>query len=281
MGENPKKYHITDDGDVYRVNEDGSFTSMGNAENIYDPKFEEASVFKQSSMPSSDSAPVKPFAKSNYSRRLWLYSILFLILIVGIIAYNSLFSNKDASMVEKTITQTTDTTASSSTVDIDAPLEEVSTQDVISQAEQQSKLKEEQPTATDVKPKEQQIQVAPNNEPRSHSEIQTSNTIDPNKIYYSVEVQAEFPGGDRARRQWLQDNISWPRDNNGSQLHGDVELEFIIERDGSVSNVKVTYSDNSDLNSAAINLISSMPQWSPAMVNNQPVRSPMGITLFF
>ncbi len=96
-----------------------------------------------------------------------------------------------------------------------------------------------------------------------------------------MEVQADFPGGDRARLQWLRDNISWPRDVNGQQLHGDVELDFIIERDGSVSNVKVIYSENSELNSAAITLISSMPKWSPAMVNNQPVRSPMGITLFF
>ena len=84
-----------------------------------------------------------------------------------------------------------------------------------------------------------------------------------------------------ARRQWLRDNIQWPRDANGQQLHGEVELDFIIERDGSISNVKVTYSENTDLNTAAIRLISSMPNWSPAMVKNQPVRSPMGITLFF
>lgn len=119
------------------------------------------------------------------------------------------------------------------------------------------------------------------NEPQPGTGNQRHNEIDPNKVYYSVEVQAEYHGGDRARLQWLRDNIQWPRDGDGRQLHGEVELEFVIERDGSVSNVVVTYSDDTALNSAAINVISSMPKWYPAKVKNQPVRSPMGMTLFF
>lgn len=127
------------------------------------------------------------------------------------------------------------------------------------------------------KPSEPSSPQTPTAQPTAHR----NDEIDVNKIYSAVEVQAEFPGGDHARRQWLRDNIQWPLDANGNQLRGEVELDFVIERDGSISNVKVTYSENPALNSAAINLIRSMPRWSPAKVNNQPVRSPMGITLFF
>lgn len=294
MGETPKKYHVTDEGDVFRINEDGSFTSMGNAEKMSEQKTEETKA-EQDSVPSPDSAPSKPAAKKSSDKRMLLYFMLFLaIVLAGALAYFFLSPNgipaDQAAVPDKPPTE--DSIAVAQTAETDVTQGKAPAQDVVPQAQEGAYLQPGQA----IEPKETQAAVsyekAAESQPKVETNIEStykpdkfetkpSNTIDPDKVYYSVEVQAQFPGGDRAKTRWLNDNISWPRDANGNPLQGDVELEFIIERDGSISNVKVTYSENPDLNSAAVRLISSMPKWSPAKVRNQPVRSPMGITLFF
>lgn len=291
MGEKIKKYHITDDGDVYRVNDDGSFTSMGNAEKMSESNSEESFNFNKNHT-SSNENPIKPFSHDNSRKRSWVSGIIILMIIVGCILYFIKTSNPEDNLSQPD----TDTIAADynntilvteSTVENISPEAHKSSQKNKSQSTQDlvpavtnkavPKISSKEPIVQEITGHGQKSAV----EPVHRTETQNTNSIDPNKVYYAVEVQAEFPGGDRARLQWLRDHIVWPRDVNGTQLQGDVELEFIIERDGSVSNVKVTYSENPELNSAAITLISSMPKWSPAMVKNQPVRSPMGITLFF
>ncbi len=314
MEEKPNKYHVTDDGDIFRINDDGSFTSIGNAEKMSESKHEEEPVSEQEPLSSSKVKSTPPPAKRNSRKRFWVYGVLYIIAVLAVIVwYNSFYPHERESadeplQQEQPLVMATDTAvilspittameddavypeaAQAEEVPIETAPQEDDMQVVPEQApiEGQSAkaamggtLREEQPDAA-AATTESHYDAGTVSGSVSYGKRQILNTIDPNMVYYSVEVQAEFPGGDRARRQWLHDNIIWPRDNNGSQMQGDVELEFIIERDGSVSNVKVSYSDNPGLNPEAIRLISSMPKWSPAMVRNQPVRSPMGITLFF
>lgn len=281
MGEKPKKYHVTDEGDIFRINEDGSFTSMGNAEKMSDSNNEATAPNRITSL--LDEKPIKPFTKYKHRKFIWVYWIIAFLLVCYCLS--CIFTHISSVNTTKELAKDTVTSI--------VPFEDVASTEITDAAETvvsqpikdltQKTTKEEVTQSTEEKPRVNtgsHVETNSNNVVHSN-EGQSSSSIDPNKVYYSVEVQAEFPGGDRARTQWLRDHISWPRDTNGNQLHGDVELEFIIERDGSVSNVKVSYSENPDLNSAAIRLISSMPNWSPAMVKNQPVRSPMGITLFF
>lgn len=315
MEEKPNKYHVTDAGDIFRINDDGSFTSIGNAEKMSESKHEEEPVSEQEPLPSSKVKSTPPPAKRNSRKRFWVYGVLYIIAVLAVIVwYNSFYPLEREPADEQPLQQEQPLVMATDTAVILSPITTAMEDDAVYPEAAQA---EEVPIET--APQEDDMQVVPEQAPIegqsaktamggtlreeqpdaaaatteshydagtvsgsvSYVESQRLNTIDPNKVYYSVEVQAEFPGGDRARRQWLHDNIVWPRDNNGSQMQGDVELEFIIERDGSVSNVKVSYSDNPGLNPEAIRLISSMPKWSPAMVRNQPVRSPMGITLFF
>ncbi len=277
MGDTPKKYHITDNGDIYKVNEDGSFTSMGNAEKMSSTNQTEKTI-SQSTEPSADDKPIKPFIEKKH-RVLVIISVF---LLVGISLFYLLHSPKASNIFKEEIASA-DTLVQSIS---DTPLAEAEQPIVDEQLENIHDIPKKEDAKVEANQSEKiELRKESENYAKSSNDIGEKETsqdvIDPNKVYSAVEVQADFPGGDRARLQWLRDNISWPRDVNGQQLHGDVELDFIIERDGSVSNVKVIYSENSELNSAAITLISSMPKWSPAMVNNQPVRSPMGITLFF
>lgn len=285
MGENPKKYHVTDDGDVYRVNEDGSFTSMGNAENMSSATQTEQTK-SQSPKPSSIDKPIKPFIEKKH--RGLVIGVIISVFLLGGSSLFYLLNSQKISNISKEDGLSLDAVAQSVSEESLAENEQQITeeQSVISQDNSQSeitKAESHQLSQPIVKETDQVSEnyVKSSDNTNNANSARKGDDIEPNKIYSAVEVQADFPGGDRARRQWLRDNIQWPRDANGQQLHGEVELDFVIERDGSISNVKVTYSENTDLNTAAIRLISSMPKWSPAMVKNQPVRSPMGITLFF
>ncbi len=287
MGDNPKKYHITDDGDVYRINEDGSFTSMGNAENIStsaestsddniysnEKSGQPAYVYKK-----NDKGLIVGYKKS---KNRFIVALLIGLIIIGGIGLSYLLYDN----TETTYNQNTNMSYSTDTVITpiipEPAAEEVEEVEDNNRSTKETSQKPHESSNTKSESKIQKFEESVKITGNSSANATEKDVIDVNKIYYTVEVQAEFPGGDRARSQWLRDNIQWPRDNQGRQLEGDVELEFIIERDGTVTNVKVTYSENPDLNSAAINLISSMPKWTPAMVKNQPVRSPMGITLFF
>lgn len=281
MGEIPKKYHVTDDGDVYRINEDGSFTSMGNAEKMSSINPAEMPI-SQSTEPSSNDKPIKPLIEKKH-RGLVVGVIISLFLLGGISLYYLLNSQNMSNISKEAPSLDTIVQSISKEALVENEQQITKEQSVISQDNSQSEI-----TKTEFHQLSQPIVKETDRVSENYvkSSDNTNNArkgddIEPNKIYSAVEVQADFPGGDRARRQWLRDNIQWPRDANGQQLHGEVELDFVIERDGSISNVKVTYSENTDLNTAAIRLISSMSKWSPAMVKNQPVRSPMGITLFF
>lgn len=286
MGEKPKKYHVTDDGDVYRINDDGSFTSMGNAEQMTEtavPQRETGS--STSTAPSMTDSPIKPYVNRN--RRGVTIGVIICLLLLGGISLRHVLSLPKTSNSADAEGFSNDTVVSSVTA------ESLDDNETFTSEEQSGSLKiaqqNEAPNVQAYEPQQRHEKTETQQEPEEPvksselgaDKIHRQETIDINKIYSAVEVQAEFPGGDRARRQWLRDNIRWPRDANGQQLQGEVELNFVIERDGSISNVKVSYSENPELNTAAIRLISSMPKWSPAMVKNQPVRSPMGITLCF
>lgn len=271
MGETPKKYHVTDDGDVFRINEDGSFTSMGNAEKMYEPKDEDGGrTARQAETGVENKAPVKPFAETESRKRGWIYVAAVVAVLVALACFLILqrgYADSDSGVeyVDSVPVAMEETAA-------ETPVEEAAAEEVAAEAVAAEVPAEETPVA------EAPVAEAPAAVPQSYA---TVGAVDPERVYRSVDKEAEFPGGDRARRQWLRDNIQWPRDAAGRQLQGEVELDFIIERDGSISAVTVSRSDNPDLNAAAIRLVSSMPNWSPAMVRNQPVRSEMGITLFF
>ena len=91
------------------------------------------------------------------------------------------------------------------------------------------------------------------------------------QVYTEVEQTAEFPGGINAFRNKVSSNF------DGSAMNGDegtvkAEVTFVVERDGSITDVKAT-GGNSDFNSEAIRTIKSIKnKWTPAKINGQSVR---------
>lgn len=79
--------------------------------------------------------------------------------------------------------------------------------------------------------------------------------------YCLCGIYARFPGGDAAMQKWVQNNTIYPRGAKQLGIEGKVYIEFIVEKDGSISNVKVFKGASYSLNQEAKRLIKSMPQW--------------------
>ena len=91
-------------------------------------------------------------------------------------------------------------------------------------------------------------------------------------IYDFTEEDAQFPGGNDFLQKWIATNFELPSDLTKSE-QGKIYLSFVIEKDGSVSNIRITRGLSEKLNNAAIKLVQKMPSWKPAINNGKPVRS--------
>lgn len=85
-------------------------------------------------------------------------------------------------------------------------------------------------------------------------------------------VVEEMPRFDGNLNKWLGKNLIYPRIAAENGVEGKVYVEFIVERDGSISNVQVLRSDNSDLSNEAIRAVKAMPRWIPGKQRQTPVR---------
>ena len=87
-----------------------------------------------------------------------------------------------------------------------------------------------------------------------------------------VEQKPSFPGGDGEMMKWLSNNIQYPPAAAEEGVSGKVTVEFIIEKDGSVSNVKVVRGKHPALDAEAVRVVKKMPKWTPGRNNGAPVR---------
>lgn len=109
-------------------------------------------------------------------------------------------------------------------------------------------------------------------EPPEHEEEQ-------NKIFEVVEQQPQFPGG--SVNGWLADHIKYPVVAAENGISGRVVVQFVVERDGSVSQVRVVRGVDPSLDKEAQRVISSMPKWIPGKQNGQAVRSRFTVPVTF
>ncbi len=95
---------------------------------------------------------------------------------------------------------------------------------------------------------------------------------DPEQIFEIVETNPEFPGGSKALNTYLSKNIKYPERPAEMGVSGKVIVRFVVERDGSVTQVTVARGVDPDLDKEAVRVISSMPRWKPGMQQGKPVR---------
>ena len=92
-------------------------------------------------------------------------------------------------------------------------------------------------------------------------------------IYINVDFPASFPGGEVALYKWIEQNLRYPTVAAEAGLHGKVMVNFVVERDGSITNVRISQSVHESLDNEAIRLVKLMPPWLPGKKTGNAVRS--------
>ncbi|MGV2541757.1 TonB family protein, partial [Bacillus pumilus] len=88
-----------------------------------------------------------------------------------------------------------------------------------------------------------------------------------NKVFDVVEQMPSFPGGNAALMKYLGDNIKYPVVAQENGVQGRVVVSFVVERDGSITDVKVVRSVDPSLDREAVRVVSTMPKWIPGKQN--------------
>lgn len=88
-----------------------------------------------------------------------------------------------------------------------------------------------------------------------------------------VDEKPSFPGGESAMQSYLNSNVNYPVVAQENGVQGRVIVESIIEKDGSMSDVKVIRSVDPSLDREALRVVKAMPKWTPAKLKGIPVRT--------
>jgi TonB family protein len=95
---------------------------------------------------------------------------------------------------------------------------------------------------------------------------------DKDGVYQIVDEMPEFPGGVEALMDYVSRNVKYPESAKENNLQGRVLVKFVIEKDGSVSNVEVGRGWGNELDDEAVRVVKAMPKWKPGKQDGKPVR---------
>ena len=96
--------------------------------------------------------------------------------------------------------------------------------------------------------------------------------VEETKIFIVVEQMPMFPGGDGALMGYLRDNIHYPTVAAENGVQGRVVVGFVVERDGSITDVNILRGVDPSLDREAMRVVKSMPKWTPGKQNGSAVR---------
>ena len=96
--------------------------------------------------------------------------------------------------------------------------------------------------------------------------------VEETKVFDVVEEMPQFPGGQAALLEYLAKNIKYPVVAEENGIQGKVIVTFVVERDGSITDVKVVKSVDPSLDKEASRVVKSMPRWQPGKQNGSAVR---------
>lgn len=101
------------------------------------------------------------------------------------------------------------------------------------------------------------------------------------KSFDVVEKMPSFPGGNGALQKWLSQHIAYPSEAVQKGIEGRVIVRFVVETDGSVSDVSIARGIDPALDKEALRVVKNMPKWIPGMQNGEPVRVHFNVPVMF
>ena len=92
------------------------------------------------------------------------------------------------------------------------------------------------------------------------------------KVLEKAEVMPEFPGGDQAMMKFVAENVQYPEEAREKGISGRVLVSFIVEKNGSINEVKVVRGIGGGCDEEAVRVVKTMPKWKPGKDKGKPVR---------
>ncbi|MBR5959334.1 MAG: M56 family metallopeptidase [Salinivirgaceae bacterium] len=122
--------------------------------------------------------------------------------------------------------------------------------------------------------------------PVSQEELEAMTVPDDGQVVegafvFEPDVKPEFPGGELEMRKYIANHIVYPEYAKKNRIEGTVIVSFDVDHKGNVSGVGIVKSVHESLDNAAIEVIKSMPKWSPALYHNTKVRTSFDIPINF
>jgi protein TonB len=105
-------------------------------------------------------------------------------------------------------------------------------------------------------------------QPLSSVEVQ----VDSNRIFLTVEKAPGFPGGQEGFIHFLIKTVRYPASGVENRIQGRVWLTFVVEKDGSLTDIKIAKGVSKDIDAEAVRVMKASPKWAPGMQNGKPVR---------
>lgn len=96
-----------------------------------------------------------------------------------------------------------------------------------------------------------------------------------------VSQMPSFPGGNGALMKYLKENVKYPDQCVNEKIEGRVIVGFVVNEDGSISDVEIKKSANPMLDKEALRVVSAMPKWVPGEENGKPVKTSYNIPITF
>lgn len=101
------------------------------------------------------------------------------------------------------------------------------------------------------------------------------------EIFVFVEENPSFPGGEEALYSFLRDNIKYPQLARENNITGKVFVQFVVEKDGSISNAKVMRDIGGGCGQEALRVVKAMPKWKPGKQRGKAVRAQFNLPVSF
>lgn len=101
------------------------------------------------------------------------------------------------------------------------------------------------------------------------------------EIFVVVEDMPQFPGGELALRKYIATAIKYPTIAQENGIQGKVFVNFVVDRDGRVSNAKIARGVDPAIDKEALRVVMSLPKWKPGMQRGKPVRVSYTVPISF
>lgn len=96
-----------------------------------------------------------------------------------------------------------------------------------------------------------------------------------------ADVMPEFPGGTNAMFDFIRKNVKYPESAKEKGIEGRVYVNFVIDKDGSISDIKVLRGLCKEIDEEAVRVVKAMPKWNPGMQDGEPVRVQYTLPFYF